>query len=204
MFQPFTLSVLTGDKMQKAAPNQFASARRMCEKSAGGSRQPAPHARRGRHCAKNMSDFGRRQGDLSDRGQGGVFGRRQSDIQFDRSPDLLAVVAFDFKLKVLNPAWEKVLGYGRHEMLGRSLSAFVDSEEHIPVHRLLNPNRPAGPNETIEFSVRCKDGTYRCFSWTQRAVPAEQVVFITGKDITDRKKLETTQNLQRHVRKGPR
>jgi PAS domain S-box-containing protein len=155
----------------------------------------------GRRDAVAMSDFGRREGDFSDRGQGG---RRQSDVQFDRSADLLGVVSYDFKLKVLNPAWEKTLGYGRSEMLGRSLSAFVDSGEHIPVHRLLNPNRPAGPNETIEFSLRCKDGTYRCFSWTQRSVPAEQVVFIVGKDITERKKMETTQNLQQYARsRGP-
>jgi PAS domain S-box-containing protein len=151
-----------------------------------------------------MSDFGRRQSDASGRGQGAVFGRRQADIQFDQSADLLGVVALDFKLKSINPAWEKALGYGRNELVGRPLSAFVDSDEHIPVHRLLNPNRPAGPNEVIEFSLRCKDGSYRCFSWTQRAVPAEQVVFIIGKDITERKKLETTQNLQSYIKKGSR
>jgi PAS domain S-box-containing protein len=159
-------------------------------------------------CAQQqaMSDFGRRQGDLSNRGEGGIFGRRQSDVQFDQSPDLLGVVALDFKLKVINPAWQRSLGYERHEMLGRSLSAFVASDEQIPVRRLLNPNRPAGPNEVIEFSLRCKDGSYRCFSWTQRAVPAEQVVFIVGKDITERKKKETTQNLQQYLNRntGPR
>jgi PAS domain S-box-containing protein len=149
-----------------------------------------------------MSDYGRRDGDFSSRGQGGILGRRQADIQFDQSPDLLGVVALDFKLKVINPAWERSLGYARSEMVGRSLSAFVASDEHIPVHRLLNPNRPAGPNEVIEFSLRCKDGSYRCFSWTQRPVPAEQAVFIIGKDITERKKLETTQNLQSYIRKG--
>ena len=149
-----------------------------------------------------MADFGRRQGDISGRSDGGAIGRRQSDVQFDQSPDLLGVVSLDFKLKVLNVAWERALGYGRGEMIGRSLSAFVDSDEQIPVHRLLNPNRPAAPNETIEFSLRCKDGTYRCFAWTQRSVPAEQVVFIVGKDITERKKLETTQNLQTYIRRG--
>jgi PAS domain S-box-containing protein len=148
-----------------------------------------------------MSEFGRRQGDVSKPGDG-AFGRRQADLQFDQSPDLLGVVALDFKLKVINQAWERTLGYVRSEMLGRSLSAFVDSDEHIPVHRLLNPNRPAGPNEVIEFSLRCKDGSYRCFSWTQRSIPAEQVVFIVGKDITERKKIETTQNLQSYIRKG--
>jgi PAS domain S-box-containing protein len=153
---------------------------------------------------KAMSDFGRRQGDVSSRGQGGVFGRRQGDVQFDQSPDLLGVVALDFKLKVINPAWQRALGYERQEMLGRPLSAFVASDEQIPVHRLLNPNRPAGPNEVIEFSLRCKDGSYRCFAWTQRSVPDEQVVFIVGKDITERKKMETTQNLQSYLKKGSR
>ncbi|HEY6864657.1 MAG TPA: PAS domain S-box protein [Burkholderiales bacterium] len=151
-----------------------------------------------------MADFGRRQGDLSARSEGGTVGRRQSDVQFDQSPDLLGVVSLDFKLKVINVAWERALGYARGEMVGRPLSAFVDSDEQIPVHRLLNPNRPVAPNESIEFSLRCKDGTYRCFVWTQRSVPAEQVVFIVGKDITERKKLETTQNLQSYLNRRPR
>jgi hypothetical protein len=30
-------------------------------------------------------------------------------------------------------------------------------------------------------------------------VPAEQAMFITGRDITERKKLETTDNLQRYL-----
>ena len=150
-----------------------------------------------------MSDFGRRRDDFLNRGPGDVLSRRQGDVQFDQSAFLIGVVAFDFKLKVLNAAWEKSLGYGRPEMLDRSLVAFVDSDEHIPVHRLLNPRLAAESNEAIEFSLRCKDGTYKCFSWTQRSsVLAEQVVLIVGKDITERKKMETTANLQMYVKKG--
>src|SRR3954468_13735546 len=108
----------------------------------GGSRRPFTRDAGGSwagicaHNIKIMSDFGRRQGDLSSRSQGGIFGRRQADVQFDQSAALLGVLSLDFKLKVINPAWEKSLGYGRSEMLGRSLSAFVASDEQIPVHRL--------------------------------------------------------------------
>jgi len=147
-----------------------------------------------------MTQFGRRQSDFSNRVHGAAFGRRREDFEFDQSPFLLAVVSADFRLKVINVAWEKGLGHARSEMLARPLTTFVTSDEHVSVHRLLNP-RSIPADDSQEFSLRCKDGTYRCFSWSRRPALAERVVLIVGKDVTERKKLETTANLQALLQK---
>jgi len=147
-----------------------------------------------------MTQFGRRQSDFLNRVPVAAFGRRREDFEFDQSPFLLAVVSPDFRLKLINVAWERALGYARAEMIARSLTAFVSSDEHVSVHRLLNP-RSIPADDSLEFSLRCKDGTYRCFSWSRRPALAEEVVLVVGKDVTERKKLETTQNLQAFLQK---
>jgi PAS domain S-box-containing protein len=147
-----------------------------------------------------MKNFGRRQQDLLDRLPGGVFGRRREDYQFDQSSLLLAVVGFDLRLRVVNIAWEKSLGRSRTELLGQPMAALVDPGERVAMHRLLNPRLAADGNESIELSLRCKDATYKCFSWRRRALLAEEVILVEGTDITERKRLETTANLSLYLR----
>jgi PAS domain S-box-containing protein len=128
------------------------------------------------------------------------FGRRRSDLFSDPSPFLLGIVAFDLKLKVVNPAWEKFLGYAREELLDRPLSKFVNNAEHMILLALVNPRTVAGNAGPVEFSLRCKDGTYRGYVWERRPIPAEQAMFISGKDITDQKRMEVTANLHAYLR----
>lgn|SRR5471032_1598296 len=131
-------------------------------------------------------------------------GRRRSDLSSDQSLLLLGIVAFDLKLREVNPAWEKFLGYARDDLLGRPLSKFMDNSDHAILLTLMNPRLVAVNTAPVEFSLRCKDGTYRSFLWERRPVPAEQAMFISGKDITDQKRMEVTMNLQAFLRSRDR
>jgi PAS domain S-box-containing protein len=123
----------------------------------------------------------------------------QESITSDDSGFLLALVGFDLKIKVLNRAWEKLLGYPPELLIGRPLTDLVDKDEQALALMLVN-ERIAGVSERpIEFTLRCRDASYRCFAWMSTPVPAEQAMFITGRDVTERKKLETTDNLQRYL-----
>jgi len=120
-------------------------------------------------------------------------------ITADDSGFLLALVGFDLKIRVLNRAWEKLLGYPPELLIGRPLTDLVDKDEQALAQMLVN-ERIAGVSERpIEFTLRCRDASYRCFAWMSTPVPSEQAMFITGRDITERKKLETTDNLQRYL-----
>jgi hypothetical protein len=68
----------------------------------------------------------------------------------------------------------------------------VDDVDRATVRKLIN----ARADGLIELALRCKDGSYRAFEWEGRRVAGEPTIFITGKDVTDRRKLEVTQSLR--------
>jgi PAS domain S-box-containing protein len=128
--------------------------------------------------------------------EAGQLGRGRHEVFIDQSPTLLAIIASDFRMKILNAAWEKALGLKRDQLVDRSLREFVDLSEHPAVTRLLNPRSTAIKFEPLEFSLRCQDGTYRCFEWQRRPVPTDEAMFVVGNDITKRKQREVSSNIQ--------
>jgi PAS domain S-box-containing protein len=125
------------------------------------------------------------------------FGRRREDWVIDESPLLLGIITFDLRLKNLNRTWEKILGYPRATLLGKPLTRLIDQGEQAQALTLVNTRLVEA--RPIEFSLRCNDGSYRCFEWERRPARGEEGMFITGRDITERKKMETTANLQKYL-----
>ena len=140
-----------------------------------------------------MEDFAKPDRTMED------FGRRREDWVIEESPLLLGIVALDLRLKNLNRTWEKVLGYPRAMLLGKPLTRLIDQGEQTHLLMLVN-TRLVAESRPIEFSLRCSDGSYRCFEWDRRPARGEEGMFITGRDITERKKMETTANLQAYLR----
>ncbi|HZT64033.1 MAG TPA: PAS domain S-box protein [Burkholderiales bacterium] len=126
------------------------------------------------------------------------FGRRREDWVIEDSPLLLGVVALDLRLQNLNRTWEKLLGYPRTSLLGKPLTRLIDPGEQAAALSLVN-TRGGSDARAVEFSLRCSDGTYRCFEWDRRPAREGEGTFIRGQDITERKKMETTANLQRYM-----
>lgn len=122
--------------------------------------------------------------------------RRVGNREFDDSPHLMAVVSHDGVLKVVNAAWERTLGYRADELIGRRLLKLVDDPDRSSVLRLTNSRVEVTAASPIEIALHCKDGSYRAFLWESRRVAGEAATFITGKDVTDRRKLEVTQSLK--------
>src|SRR5438132_13520902 len=90
-----------------------------------------------------------------------IRGKRR--LPSDRSPVLLGLAGFDGKLKFLNPAWAKILGYPAQELLERPLRELVQQHGEAAValvERLLAEDSFEGP---VEFGLRCQDGTCRWF-----------------------------------------
>lgn len=127
------------------------------------------------------------------------FGRRREDWVISDTPLLLGIVTFELRLMNLNRSWERILGYPRTMLAGKPLTRFIDQSEHATALTLLNSRPAAAESKPIEFSLRCYDGSYRCFEWERRPAREEEGVFIAGRDITERKKMETTANLQKYL-----
>ncbi len=107
-------------------------------------------------------------------------------VASDPAPVLLGLAGFDGKLKFLNPAWEKILGYPAQELLDRPLRELMQQHGQAAValvERLLAED----DFEPLEFGLRCQDGTFRWFLWHRRFDSEHQAIFIAGYDITGQK-----------------
>src|SRR3989454_2080900 len=130
----------------------------------------------------------------------GLMRGRRRDAS-DPSPVLLGLAGFDGKLKFLNPAWEKILGYPAKELVDRPLRELMQQRGQVAaalVDRLLAEDS----FDPMEFGLRCQDGTFKWFLWHRRFDSEHQAIFIAGYDITEQKSGEIASSLRSY--EGPK
>ncbi|MGN6644636.1 MAG: sensor histidine kinase, partial [Verrucomicrobiota bacterium] len=117
--------------------------------------------------------------------------RRQAEEERDRfftlTRDLVCFAGFDGYFKLVNPAWERVLGYAHDELLARPFVEFVHPEDRaITASQAEKLSRGV---EVIQFEnrYRAKDGSYHWFSWNARASVSAKAIYATARDITEQK-----------------
>ncbi|MBA4019801.1 MAG: hypothetical protein C0483_21760 [Pirellula sp.] len=117
-----------------------------------------------------------------------VTNRKQTERERDRlwnySPDPLCVAGFDGKLRQVNPAWTKILGWSTEELLEQAWISLVhpdDREASLAAEQtLLRGEDLTG----LENRYRCKNGEYRWFSWNAIPLPEQQTICAFVRDIT--------------------
>lgn len=65
------------------------------------------------------------------------------DLFFESSIDMLCIIGFDSKFKKINPAWQKVLGWSKKELLGITYLELIhpdDLEKSLAVSKNAKPN----------------------------------------------------------------
>ena len=107
---------------------------------------------------------------------------------FELAHDLLCIAGLDGTFKLLNPAWERTLGFPLDELAAIPFIDFVhpdDREETVAQFDAL-----AAGVEAVWFRSRflCLDGTYRWLSWI--VTHRDRLLYCVGRDITDRKREE--------------
>jgi len=116
----------------------------------------------------------------------GLMRGRRRDAS-DPSPVLLGLAGFDGKLKFLNPAWEKILGYPARDLLDRPLSELMQQHGQVAVALVEQLLAEDSFERPLEFGLRCQDGTCRWILWHRRFDSEHQAIFIAGYDITEQK-----------------
>jgi PAS domain S-box-containing protein len=107
---------------------------------------------------------------------------RERDRIFELSQDLFAVAGYDGFLKVVNPAWETVLGRSREELLSRPFSNIVHPDDHVAAGRIIAALQSGETLQRFEDRLIRSDGSVIWVSWT--AVPGDQVFYAVGRDVT--------------------
>jgi PAS domain S-box-containing protein len=122
--------------------------------------------------------------------------RKRAEEELDRfftlSLDLLCVAGFDGYFKRVNPAWERVLGYTKEEMLARPYVDFVHPDDRTPTTTAADTLSVGGHVLSFENRYRASDGTYRWLEWAAVPYPSEQTIYAAARDITERKEARAT------------
>ena len=109
---------------------------------------------------------------------------------FEMSLDMLCIGGFDGYFKLVNAAWEGVLGYTKEELTSRPWLDFVHPDDReATIHE--------GENLSIGIRVirfhnryRSRDGSYRWLSWMAAPDPEKRLIYAVARDITLTKQTE--------------
>jgi PAS domain S-box-containing protein len=116
--------------------------------------------------------------------------REPLEFLFALSLDLFCIAGFDGYLKLLNPAWERTLGFTISELLAKPNLEFVHPDDREAT--IAEGQKLAADCQTVSFEnrYRCKDGSYRWLLWNATPAVEQQLIYATARDITDRKRAE--------------
>lgn len=113
-----------------------------------------------------------------------------SDRIFNHSLDMLYIAGFDGYFKVLNPAWEKVLGFKREELMSKQWLDFVHPEDRdysIEIGEKIAKGEHE-PNILNRFIT--KDGNIKWLSWSVYVYTDDNLIYGSAKDVTEKVQLE--------------
>jgi PAS domain S-box-containing protein len=106
---------------------------------------------------------------------------------FTLSLDMLCVAGFDGHFKRVNPAWERVLGYSKEELLASPYMDLVHPDDRASTLAAAGTLAEGGHVIRFENRYRARDGSYRWLEWAAVPYPSERTIYGAARDVTERK-----------------
>ncbi len=116
---------------------------------------------------------------------------------FTLSADLLYILGTDSYFKRVNPAFEKLLGCTAEELLTKPFAEFIHPDDRAATLNEIEKAKTGTPIALLENRFECIDGSYRWLDWSIHPVLSEGVLYGVGRDITERKQMESELQLNR-------
>lgn len=107
---------------------------------------------------------------------------------FDFSPDILAIAGKDGYFKKVNPAMEKILGYGLVEVLAKDYTELIHPNDLHVLEDWKNTRLEANEVAHFENRLLSKSGEYRDIFWSVTPISKGEMHFVVGRDVTETKK----------------
>jgi PAS domain S-box-containing protein len=128
----------------------------------------------------------------SDRGGGEAIspGLPSTDPFFELSLDMLCIAGTDGFFKRINPAFERVLGYGHDELVSRPFVEFVHPDDVGSTIREIESLDAGRPTVMFENRYLDKSGEERWIQWNASAPNADGLIYAVARDITASKLAE--------------
>ncbi len=114
----------------------------------------------------------------------------ERDRLFNLSPDLLSSSDFQGNLQQVNPAWVRVLGWSRDELMTKPLSAFVMPEDMHILEEMLTDLAAGKAIDGLETRWQTRSGGSCWLSWNCFPYEGDQRFFAVIRDISRRKEAE--------------
>lgn len=113
------------------------------------------------------------------------------EMFFQHSRDLVCIAGFDGYFKIINPAFEKVLGYTETELLSKPFVEFIHPNDIQKTSDEVNLMSSKGTS-TIQFENRYirKDGQLIHLQWNSSLDTENETIFAIARDITEKKIIE--------------
>ena len=109
-----------------------------------------------------------------------VFHDSLSD-SYELSKVLLATADLNGTLQLLTSGWERVLGYGREELEGKTLADLLWADRRGPARTVAAILDPLSM-DAVELRVRCRSGAGKCFTLHRRYDEQERMVYIVAEE----------------------
>ena len=113
---------------------------------------------------------------------------RERDRILDLSNDLFAAAGVDGYFKVINPAWQRLLGFSEAELMARPFIDGVHPDDRARSAEVVASLARGEPLVHFENRLLTKDGRARWIAWT--GVPEGDRIYGYGRDITADKQRE--------------
>jgi PAS domain S-box-containing protein len=109
---------------------------------------------------------------------------------FELSVDPMVVCELDGRLRVVNAAYQRLVGLQLDEIIQRPFTDFLHPDEVDRARFELDRLSSDQPLQEFPLCHRDGGGRKRWVSWTMTPSPAENSIYGVGRDITDRREVE--------------
>ncbi|MBI3874538.1 MAG: PAS domain S-box protein, partial [Verrucomicrobia bacterium] len=123
--------------------------------------------------------------------------RKRAEAERDRfftlSLELLCIADFSGYFRRLNPAFERVLGYSMEELLRTPFLDLIHPDDREATKAETEKLYSGAMTQQFENRYRCKDGSWRWFSWVAVAELKDGLIYACARDVTEQKRAEEKQ-----------
>ncbi len=109
---------------------------------------------------------------------------------FEVSLDMLCIAGPDGYFKRVNPAFNRILGWTRDELLAKPFVEFVHPEDREETMGVLADLAQGIPTVAFENRYQCADGSWRIISWRAQPDPDSGLIYAMARDVTQRREDE--------------
>ncbi len=106
----------------------------------------------------------------------------------DLSVDMLCVATMDGYFKIMNPAFERTLGYSLEELRQKPFIEFVHPDDRPATLAEMEKLRRGVTTLYFENRYLCKNGTYKWLAWTSRPDLKGKLLYAVAREMTERKR----------------